>query len=592
MFKAIASLVEVPRMKFYRKIVLTSGLFDADWYRLAYPYIVRDNIDPLTHFLRSGKQYGLSPSRAFDAARYLEEHEEARRSHLNPLLHYLKHGQARGLAIHEAPPSNADRILESGFFDGEWYLRRYPDVAVAGYPALLHYMVHGAAEGRSPGPDFDARWYLARYPDIAGIDPLLHFLEHGRLEGRSPLRMRKLAKPANETVQEAESIIGAIATPPRAVVFLPWLAQDSGSLLAAAAIRALAEQHGNKSVLVILADHDREEASHLLPAGVRVVSLSRINERLSQLERIELIDLLIRRLSPDVVLNVNSHCCWEAFRRHGRSLSAITRLYAMLTAADSLETGRGDDGSNLHLRQCLPHLAGIYCGSQSYIDSLTEQLGLPDMLRTRVVYLPQPAPRMQEVRRSRSAGKKLHVLWADRLMPQKNIDLLVRIAEGARRCEFHIWGRGSHALELRMEDLSRRSPNVHFHGPFDNFGELPLNEYDAFVCTAPGNGIPDAMLEASAAGLAVVSSRVGDVDELIDRDTGWLIGDLANPAPYIGALEAIANDPAEAARRAEAMQERLRRNHDWQTYREILSRKPETTGGLLSAASRQARQSA
>lgn len=41
---------------------------------------------------------------------------------------------------------------------------------------------------------FDADWYLARYPDIAraGINPLVHFIEHGQKEGRLPCRLDAL----------------------------------------------------------------------------------------------------------------------------------------------------------------------------------------------------------------------------------------------------------------------------------------------------------------------------------------------------------------------------------------------------------------
>lgn len=73
-------------------------------------------------------------------------------------------------------------------FDGSWYLERYPDVAAAGLDPLVHYLEHGAFEGRNPLPLFDGRWYLDRYPEIAdnGLNPLIHFIENGAVEGRDP----------------------------------------------------------------------------------------------------------------------------------------------------------------------------------------------------------------------------------------------------------------------------------------------------------------------------------------------------------------------------------------------------------------------
>jgi myosin heavy subunit len=78
-------------------------------------------------------------------------------------------------------------ILTSEYFDLEWYLATYPDVANGKINPAEHYLRFGAAEGRMPGPLFDGNWYLQRYPDVASanINPLLHFVTRGQQEGRS-----------------------------------------------------------------------------------------------------------------------------------------------------------------------------------------------------------------------------------------------------------------------------------------------------------------------------------------------------------------------------------------------------------------------
>jgi GT2 family glycosyltransferase len=76
-------------------------------------------------------------------------------------------------------------IATSGLFDSDWYLHRNADVRAAGANPIVHYLRHGAAEGRDPNPLFDGNWYLNRYPDIraAGANPLVHYLRHGSPEG-------------------------------------------------------------------------------------------------------------------------------------------------------------------------------------------------------------------------------------------------------------------------------------------------------------------------------------------------------------------------------------------------------------------------
>src|SRR5262249_29444879 len=83
-------------------------------------------------------------------------------------------------------PNDAALVATSEFFDRDWYLNNYPDVAMAGIDPAVHYLSNGAAEGRDPGPRFSTNIYLRRYPDVAaaGINPLLHYLQHGRNEGR------------------------------------------------------------------------------------------------------------------------------------------------------------------------------------------------------------------------------------------------------------------------------------------------------------------------------------------------------------------------------------------------------------------------
>ena len=90
-------------------------------------------------------------------------------------------------------------ILGSVVFDEEWYLGRYPDVALAvqkgKFPnARNHFVENGYFEGRFPFPvEVDEKWYLKENADVAtavreGIveSGAEHYYETGYLEGRKP----------------------------------------------------------------------------------------------------------------------------------------------------------------------------------------------------------------------------------------------------------------------------------------------------------------------------------------------------------------------------------------------------------------------
>ncbi len=73
-------------------------------------------------------------------------------------------------------------------FDSDWYIRQNPDVFANGGDPLLHFIEHGAYEGRNPNPLFDGNWYAANCPGLAksGMLPLDHFIKVGTNAGHDP----------------------------------------------------------------------------------------------------------------------------------------------------------------------------------------------------------------------------------------------------------------------------------------------------------------------------------------------------------------------------------------------------------------------
>jgi GT2 family glycosyltransferase/glycosyltransferase involved in cell wall biosynthesis len=92
--------------------------------------------------------------------------------------------------VEELHAAELQTLRTSTLFDPAWYIARYPDVGASKMDPALHYLLHGAAEGRDPGPDFSTADYLLRYPDVAevGLNPLVHYERYGRAEGRLAYR--------------------------------------------------------------------------------------------------------------------------------------------------------------------------------------------------------------------------------------------------------------------------------------------------------------------------------------------------------------------------------------------------------------------
>jgi hypothetical protein len=158
--------------------------FDSDFYLERYPDVRASGIDPLGHYAFSGWLLGRDPCLTFSTSYYLSEYEDVEKSHINPFYHYLKFGRAerRWPMLPSAGRLEKDRLkaILGEFFDSEFYLQRYPDIASAGMVPLEHYMDAGFREGRVPFPGFEPGPYLAKYGLSDDDNPLYHYAVFGR----------------------------------------------------------------------------------------------------------------------------------------------------------------------------------------------------------------------------------------------------------------------------------------------------------------------------------------------------------------------------------------------------------------------------
>ncbi len=147
------------------------------------------------------------------------------------------------------------------------------------------------------------------------------------------------------------------------------------------------------------------------------------------------------------------------------------------------------------------------------------------------------------------------------LAPRKDYGTLLEalgiLARSGPECRCAIAGDGPEraALESRAAALGLTG-RVTFLGERTDVVRL-LPAFDVFVLSSREEGIPNALLEAMAAGRACVATRVGgNAEVLADGHTGWLVP-AQDPAALAAALADALRDPAEAARRGAAAREAM-----------------------------------
>lgn len=110
-------------------------------------------------------------------------------------------------------------------------------------------------------------------------------------------------------------------------------------------------------------------------------------------------------------------------------------------------------------------------------------------------------------------------------------------------------------LEGRARSLGLEH-RVRFLGERDDVEAL-LPTFDVFVLSSREEGIPNALLEAMAAGRPAVATAVGGTPEVMQADAqGWLVPP-ARPEALAAALEEAIRDRAEAERRGRAARRRV-----------------------------------
>ena len=328
--------------------------------------------------------------------------------------------------------------------------------------------------------------------------------------------------------------------------------------------------HGVRPVVIGLGTRDQERA-RLLEDGIEVHVLPAASSLASPMRLLRLVRLL-RRLEPDLVHthllashilggiagrllrvpvvstlhNIDPHPRFAGtWKREAETLClrfAASRLIAVgpsVAASNALRLGK-------RRIDVLANPLSTSPGERAPAGA-AEDDGVHDPQRSR------SACRAQVARLTGSTEASTHILTVGRLATEKGWPGFLDVIERLRRTHSDIRlisvGDGPCA-EMLEREIARRDLGEHVYlaGRRDDVRTFYLGS-DVFVLNSTIEGLPMALLEAMAAGLPVVSTRVGDVEYAASEDVARLV-EPGQTDEMVEALRQTLDRSTETERRA------------------------------------------
>jgi glycosyltransferase involved in cell wall biosynthesis len=242
-------------------------------------------------------------------------------------------------------------------------------------------------------------------------------------------------------------------------------------------------------------------------------------------------------------------------------------------AGSTITTESPDKKSDLIFRATLPWVGSVVLISEATRQFFIKYRGVP-AAKTRVILNGANLDKfLSASAHPGSVLPRVRFGIAARMVQEKDHFTLLRafalVVAEIPQAELHIAGDGS--LRGRLESFTQElklADRVTFLGALPHTAEF-LSQLDIFVLSSLSEGLPLALLEAMAAGLPVVSTRAGGVEEAaVDGKNAYLVAPGDSDA-LAQAMIRMAREPDLARMGAlgrQIVQDRFRIEQTWQEY--------------------------
>lgn len=280
-------------------------------------------------------------------------------------------------------------------------------------------------------------------------------------------------------------------------------------------------------------EYERDQA-------VKVIYLTETEHEYDNLNyyyRLRSIRRNIKNEQPDYVIPFLSHVCMQV------TVALIgTNLRVIQTVRNDPATLPSSPFIRI-LRDCF-----IGISYKTIVQNIRQKEYFKKYLWKKIYVMPNPVREdLFDIKKSKIRNGVCNIIAVGRLSKQKNYELLINsIAEDElirKYCELRIFGDGELRNDLQtLIDSHNLTDKVKLCGRSDDMKSVYSNA-DMFIMTSDFEGMPNALMEAMAAGLPCVSTDcpTGPSELIINGDNGILIG-INNKIQLRDAIKTLIND--------------------------------------------------
>ncbi len=303
--------------------------------------------------------------------------------------------------------------------------------------------------------------------------------------------------------------------------------------------------------VVCLYNGDKIVAQQIRALGIEVIDLGMTRKwRLDAL--IRFFDLL-RQRRPQILHTWMFHA-----NIPGRVLGRLAGVPIIIGSEQTM----GQEGQ---IRRRLNRLTAVWadcviCVAQKVADFVHEQVGIP---RDKLLVIANgvDTQTFSPSSTTKAADWQPRIIGnVGRLEPVKGtrflIDAFAQVASQFADAQVWLVGDGTERQSLAMQAQQQGiAAQIEFLGMRPDVATL-LTQMDIFVLPSQWEGMPNAVLEAMAAGLPVIATGVGGTTEVVVQDETGLLVPAADPTALAKAIATLLSDPALCRRMGAAGRQR------------------------------------